>query len=68
MLFSKVFEKLKKKKIRNYPLLKVVEVKSDDYVHHETKDRDDCLFLYYLPDSMYEIVLYKPNNNKTAFR
>ena len=68
MSFFKALKNFNKKNILDYPLLKVVEVKPDDYIHHETKDRDDCLFLYYLPNSMYEIVLYKSINSKTAFR
>ena len=68
MSFSKIFKNFNKKNILDYPLLKVVEVKPDDYIHHETKDRDDCLFLYYRPNSMYEIVLNKPINNKTVLR
>ncbi|RWS27999.1 85/88 kDa calcium-independent phospholipase A2-like protein [Leptotrombidium deliense] len=71
MAFLQFVNSFRKKAITEYKWNKVVEVKPDDYICHEVKDREECLVLYSLPESNYfEIVVQKDvysRSQQTAF-
>lgn len=69
---SGYIKNFRRKPATEYPATQVVEVKPEEYIHHKICVREECLFVYQVPESdIFEVVFQRdiPSRGiQTAFR
>ena len=69
---SGYIKNFRRKPATECPATQVVEVKPEEYIHHKICVREECLFVYQVPESeIFEVVFQRDTPSRgiqTAFR